>query len=131
VTTAAFTPAALTDALLGAADTPTRRAVIVLLAEHDYWLRRIALHHPDLVRTDDGVPFELDWRALGRLVDEGTLIASTSQLAILELAVSLRQARPVDLGRALAALGTANAADAVRAVATAVGREDLVAAEGA
>ena len=89
---------------------PHVRAAVGLLIEHDFWLRR-----PDFTRAcvrRDRREAWIDWRAARAFADEGPG-ASTSELAILDLAVALGENR-----YRLSIMGAANS----RAIATAVAR---------
>jgi hypothetical protein len=89
---------------------PHVRAAVGLLIEHDFWLRR-----PDFtgacLHRDRGQAW-IDWQAARAFADAGPG-ASTSQLAILDLAVALGENR-----YRLSIMGAANS----RAIATAVAR---------
>ncbi len=69
---------------------PHVRAAVELLIEHDFWLRR-----PDFTRacvhSRRGEAW-IDWRAARAFVDAGS-VASTSEMAILDLAVALGENR--------------------------------------
>jgi hypothetical protein len=85
------------------------RAAVELLIEHDVWLRR-----PDFTRAcifRSGREAWIDWRAARAFVDAGT-VASTSEMAVLDLAVALGENR-----YRLSIMGAANS----RSIATAVG----------
>ncbi|MFJ5645826.1 hypothetical protein [Streptomyces sp. NPDC093223] len=122
-------PDTLTAALLrGARGSAARHAALGLLAEHDYWLRRIAHHHPELVRRDaeTGAVLDLDWQLLAVRSATGSLRGSTSQEAILCVALAL--AVPeflLDLRSAVTGLGTFHTAAVLRAVAAAAGHPEL------
>ncbi len=92
---------------------PHVRAAVGLLIEHDSWLRR-----PDFtracVRRSRGEAW-IDWQAARTFADEGPG-ASTSQLAILDLAVALGENR-----FRLSIMGAANSRAIAAAVACAVG----------
>ncbi len=89
---------------------PHVRAAVGLLIDHDFWLRR-----PDFTRAcvhRGGGQAWIDWDAAYGFVDARPG-ASTSQLAILDLAVALGENR-----YRLSIMGAANS----RAIATAVAR---------
>ena len=89
---------------------PHVRAAVGLLIEHDVWLRRA-----DFTRVcvrSRGEEAWIDWRAARAFADAGTA-ASTSEMAILDLAVALGENR-----YRLSIMGAANA----RSIATAVAR---------
>jgi hypothetical protein len=89
---------------------PHVRAAAELLIEHDVWLRRA-----DFTRAcvrSRGRETWIDWQAARAFADAGT-VASTSEMAILDLAVALGENR-----YRLPIMGAANA----RSIATAVAR---------
>ena len=89
---------------------PHVRAAVELLIEHDSWLRR-----PDFTRAcvrSRGAEAWIDWQAARAFADAGTA-ASTSETAVLDLAVALGENR-----YRLSIMGAANA----RSIATAVAR---------
>ena len=88
-------------------------AAVGLLIEHDFWLRR-----PDFTRScvrRSGREAWIDWQAARAFADAGPG-ASTSQLAILDLAVTLGENR-----FRLSIMGAANSRSIAAAVARAVG----------
>jgi hypothetical protein len=88
-------------------------AAVGLLIEHDFWLRR-----PDFTRGcvhRNGREAWIDWQAARAFADAGPG-ASTSQLAILDLAVTLGENR-----FCLSIMGAANSQSIAAAVARAVG----------
>jgi hypothetical protein len=92
---------------------PHVRAAVGLLIEHDFWL-----HRPDFTRAcvhRDGGQAWIDWQAARAFVDAGPG-ASTSQLAILDLAVALGENR-----YRLSIMGAANSRAIADAVTRAVG----------
>jgi hypothetical protein len=91
---------------------PHVRAAVSLLIDHDFWLRR-----PDFTRTcvHRGGEAWIDWQAARAFVEEGPG-ASTSELAILDLAVALGENR-----FRLSVMGAANSRAIAAAVARAVG----------
>lgn len=108
-----------------------RFAAVGLPAEHDYWLRQIAHHHPEFLRTDacTGAVVDLDWPALYR--PEGGLDASSAQRGILAIALSpATDTAPVDLGRVLSGLGAVDTVAVLRAVAAAAGHPEVAPATG-
>jgi hypothetical protein len=128
MTATTYDPAELTASLLHhAGDSITHTAALGLLVEHEYWLNRIAYHHPQFVYEDEGVPFRLDWFGLATALDRGELRAgSTSQEKILRIALAIQASgAAVDLGDVLPGLGRANTASVLRAIATAAGHPDL------
>ena len=92
---------------------PHVRAAVELLVEHNVWLRR-----PDFTRAcvrSRGGEAWIDWQAARTFADAGTA-ASTSEMAILDLAVALGENR-----YCLSIMGAANARVIAAAVARAVG----------
>jgi hypothetical protein len=92
---------------------PNVRAAVGLLLEHDFWLRR-----PDFTRAcvhRDGREAWIDWTAARAFADAGT-VASTSEMAVLDLAVALGENR-----YRLSIMGAANSRAIAAAVARAVG----------
>ena len=92
---------------------PHVRAAVELLIEHEFWLRRA-----DFTRACvHGTRREawIDWEAARRFVDAGA-VASTSQMAVLDLAVALGENR-----YHLSIMGTAHSRWIADAVARAVG----------
>ncbi|MGI5353615.1 hypothetical protein ACQEU8_36385 [Streptomyces sp. CA-250714] len=111
-----------------AAGWPSKEAAVTLLLEHDYWVARIAYSHPDLRRTDPetGCVVDLDWQALAAGVTDGRLTSSTSQQAVLSVALSLVvPGFLLDLQRAVSSLGAFHVAAVLRAIATAGGYPEL------
>ena len=92
---------------------PHVRAVVELLIEHDFWLRRADFTRA-CVRRDHGEAW-IDWRAARTFVDAGA-VASTSEMAVLDLAVALGENR-----YRLSVMGAANSRAIAAAVARAVG----------
>jgi len=89
---------------------PHVRAAVELLIEHDLWLRRTDFTRACIFRS--GREAYVNWVAARAFVDAGT-VASTSEMAILDLAVALGENR-----YRLPVMGAANA----RSIATAVAR---------
>ncbi|MFD0032547.1 hypothetical protein ACFVJK_30620 [Streptomyces sp. NPDC127172] len=118
--------AELTDSLKKHIRPGTEGAAVGLLIEHDYWLRRIAYHHPQFVMVDAGIPYRLDWIELAKAAGRGELYASSSQTAILNIALSIQVfGAGVNLGDVLPGLDRTNTASVLRAIATAAGHPDL------
>ena len=92
---------------------PHVRAAAELLIEHDVWLRRADFTRA-CVRSRDREAW-IDWQAARAFADAGTA-ASTSEMAILDLAVALGENR-----YRLSIMGAANARSIATAVARAVG----------
>jgi hypothetical protein len=92
---------------------PHVRAAVGLLIEHDLWLRRADFTCACVHR--DGRKAWIDWTAARGFADQGPR-ASTSELAILDLAVALGENR-----YRLSIMGTANSRAIADAVARAVG----------
>jgi hypothetical protein len=84
------------DALTVALRTWTRghdphvRAAVELLIEHDFWLRRADFTRACIVRS--GREAYVNWVAARAFADAGA-VASTSEMAILDLAVALGENR--------------------------------------
>jgi hypothetical protein len=89
---------------------PHVRAAAELLIEHDSWLRRADFTRACIFRS--GREAYVNWVAARAFADAGT-VASTSEMAILDLAVALGENR-----YRLPVMGAANA----RSIATAVSR---------
>jgi hypothetical protein len=88
------------------------RAAVELLIEHGFWLRRADFTRACMRR--DSVTW-IDWDAARRFVDQGA-VASTSEMAILDLAVALGENR-----YRLSIMGAAHSRWIATAVARAVG----------
>lgn len=96
-----------------------------LLVESDYWLRRIAYHHPQFVMVDGGIPFRLNWIEMSKAVARKELYASSSQQAVLDIALAIQvYGAPINLAEALLTLDRTNTAAVLRAIATAAGHPD-------
>ena len=106
---------ALTTALRGWTrhHDPHVRAAVELLIEHDFWLRRADFTRACIVRS--GREAHVDWVAARAFTDAGA-VASTSQMAVLDLAVALGENR-----YRLSVMGAANSRAIADAVARAVG----------
>jgi len=92
---------------------PHVRAAVELLIDHDFWLRRADFTRA-CVRKDAREAW-IDWRKAREFVDQGA-VASTSEMAILDLAVALGENR-----YRLSIMGTAHSRWIATAVARAVG----------
>ena len=92
---------------------PHVRAAVELLIEHDVWLRRGDFTRA-CVRSRGGEAW-IDWQAARAFTDAGTA-ASTSEMAVLDLAVALGENR-----YRLSIMGDGNARAIATAVAIAVG----------
>lgn len=127
-----YDPAGLTAALLrNARGDDGHQAALTLLAEHDYWLTRIAHHHPQFVMaSEEGAPFRLNWVDIAKALLAGDLYASASQQAVLSAALSLQvYGYAIRLGLdGLRGLDATNTAAVLRAIATANGHRQLAAA---
>jgi hypothetical protein len=89
------------------------RAAAELLIEHDFWLRR-----PDFVRAcvhRGGREAWIDWTAAREFITAGA-VASSSEMAILDLAIALGENR-----YRLSIMGAVNSRLIATAVARAVG----------
>ena len=89
---------------------PHVRAAVELLIEHDFWLRRADFTRACIFRS--GREAYVNWVAARAFMD-AWMVASTSEMAILDLAVALGENR-----YRLSIMGAANA----RSIATAVAR---------
>lgn len=120
-------PDQMTASLKEYAREGTEAAALGLLAEHDYWLRRIAHHHPQYVKVDDGVPWRLDWIELSKAFTRNELHASTTQNTILRIALSIQVfGFAVNLGDILPSLDRTNTTAVLRAIAEAAGHPDAI-----
>jgi hypothetical protein len=121
-----YDPAELAASLKKYAREGTEAGALGLLIEHDYWIRRIAYHHPQFVMADEGGPFRLDWIKLLEAFGRNELHCSSTQFSILSIALSIQvfDAR-VNLGDILPGLDRTNTAAVLRAIATAAGHPDL------
>ncbi|MGW3308158.1 hypothetical protein ACWDG9_16410 [Streptomyces sp. NPDC001073] len=127
--TTTYDPAELSASLKQNVREGTEEAAFGLLEEHEYWLRRIAYHHPQFVMADGGAPFRLDWMKLAEAFKAREVYGSTTENAILDIALAIQVfGYGVNLGDVLPGLGPANTASVLRAVATAAGHPVL--AEG-
>ncbi|MGR3875769.1 hypothetical protein ACUXZZ_45370 (plasmid) [Streptomyces graminifolii] len=121
----AYDPDELVASLKQYAREGSETGALNLLIESDYWLRRIAYHHPQFVMVDAGVPFRLDWIEMGKAVARRELYASSSQQAILDVAVAIQvYGAPINLAEVLLSLDRTNTAAVLRAIATAAGHPD-------
>ncbi|MDX3125733.1 hypothetical protein [Streptomyces scabiei] len=123
-----YDPDQMTASLKEYAREGTEAAALGLLIEHDYWLRRIAYHHPQYVMTDGGVPFRLDWIELCKDFGRNKLQpCSSTQFKILSIALSIQvfDAR-INLGDLVAGLDRTNTTAVLRAIATAAGHPDAI-----
>ena len=91
------------------------RAAVGLLAWHEYWLRRADFKAAAIEKR--GVHLAIDWRNAREFLESGTR-ASTSELAILDLAVTLAEDR-----FRFRIMGDAHSKAIVRAVAQALGED--------
>ncbi|MEV5741603.1 hypothetical protein AB0L30_16280 [Microbispora rosea] len=100
-------------------------AAAELLIRHDYWpdrpdFRRLALRY--VTKTSDGLPLAfIDWRAARAALKAGRLPCSSSEAAVLRLALSLATSAPVDLGEAVSSLDVTNIARVCAAIRHAAG----------
>ena len=95
-------------------------AAVELLAVHDLWLRRPDFHRAAVRATAGPAQAWIIWRAAREAFNAGQLgPASTTELAVLDLAIALGEDR-----YRLAAMGTGNAAAIATAVALAAGLVD-------
>jgi hypothetical protein len=94
---------------------PHVRAAVELLIEHETWIRR-----GDFQRTCiqvDGPEAWINWRKAREFVDAGS-VASTSEMAILDLAVAIGENR-----YRFSTMGPANSRIIAQAVARALGED--------
>lgn len=113
-------PRDLVAALWAGTYRTTERGALQLLGWHEHWIiSRAMAKFITVDTTEDGTAIAwLDWAGLGRSLTR--LHGSSSELAVLAIAVSLAAGKPVDLGDAVVGLG--------RNTATAVGEAILTAA---
>lgn len=95
------------------------RAAVELLCWHEHWIRRADFVKACVTSDRDGTSW-IRWEA-ARAFAFGNPRASTSELAILDLAVSLGSDR-----YKLSRMGNAHAEAIVRAFATATGMEGMI-----
>lgn len=126
MTTDAFNPDELVASLKQyVREDGTEAGALGLLIESDYWLSRIAYHHPQFVMTDDGIPFRLDWIKMHEAFERKELHAASSQQTLLHIALSIQvYGATVNLGDVLPSLDRTNTAAVLRAIATAAGHPD-------
>ncbi len=91
------------------------RAAVELLIWHEYWLRRASFTAAAIVNR--GVHKAIDWTAARAFADSNPR-ASTSELAILDLAITLAEDR-----FRFGIMGDAHSRAIVRAVAQALGED--------
>lgn len=103
------------------------RAAVELLIEHDRWLKRADLLHcidliPETELFDPDRPVAIpDWKRIAAGLVDNEFPASSSEVAILRIALSLANDVPVCLRTALVGLDSTNAAAVVDAVITTTG----------
>lgn len=104
------------------------RAAVELLITHDEWLRRPDFHrYMEPVFDADGQPLTvIEWDRVRKAIKRGDLIASSSALSVLRIALSLTVGLPVDLGEALTGLDATNTTAVTVAMVTAAQAEDRI-----
>jgi hypothetical protein len=96
---------------------PHVRAAVELLIWHEFWLRRADFRTAAVHRSR--YEANIDWSAAREFVDAGAR-ASTSEMALLDLAVALGENR-----YRLSIMGSAHSKAIAKAVAQAVGEEQF------
>jgi len=94
---------------------PHVRAAVELLIEHETWIRRADFQRACVER--DAAEAWINWRKAREFVDAGST-ASTSEMAVLDLAVALGENR-----YRFSIMGRANSRMIAQAVARALGEE--------
>lgn len=94
---------------------PHVRAAVELLIEHETWIRRADFQRACVER--DSHEAWINWRKAREFVDSGS-VASTSEMAVLDLAVALGENR-----YRFSIMGPANSRMIVQAVARALGED--------
>lgn len=104
------------------------RAAVELLITHGQWLRRRDFQrYLEPVFDSAGTSMTvIDWDRARKALKRGSLVASSSELAVLRIALSLAVGLPVDLSEALIGLDATNTAAVATAVVTAAQAEDRV-----
>lgn len=127
MTTSTVTPEQLATALLQtAAGYPANVAAVQLLIDHDYWIRRIAYHHPQYHRIDseDGQVWDLEWERLAVDVGCGKLHGGTTrETDILSIALSLRDGL---LNHAIVGTDASTVRAIINAIATASDKDNIL-----
>ncbi|MFE1081730.1 hypothetical protein ACFW31_24610 [Nocardiopsis alba] len=107
------------------------RAAVELLITHDEWLNRPDFHN----RFVEDIPVDevhtcpltvIHWDLVLIAVQNNDLIASSSALSVLRIALSLAVCEPIDLCGALVGLDATNTAAVATALVTAAQAEDRV-----
>jgi hypothetical protein len=91
------------------------RAAVELLIEHETWIRRADFQRACVER--DGREAWMNWRKAREFVDSGS-VASTSEMAVLDLAVAIGENR-----YKFSIMGPANSRMIAQAVARALGED--------
>ena len=101
-------------------------AAVELLISHDVWTRREDFHRYLWTSYDaDGRPITaIDWESLSEVRTSG-LIGSSSEMAILDIALSLATGKPISLAEVLG-LDATNTAAVASAVVRAAQHTDTV-----
>ena len=123
-TTVTSTGPGLAEALLKDIGNEQMQAAARLLGAHrdGYWLRRFteeAALAMAIDRSDENP--SLAWDAIGPMLLDGTLKASSSEMAVLRFAASLVRECEIQLGAVLHCVDEAEAALLVQALAAAAG----------
>lgn len=102
-------------------------AAVELLISHGVWLERPDF--ADFVERDTGLVGQpiayIDWESLSEVRTQG-LPASPSEIAVLDIALSLVTGKEIALGEALLSLDSANTARVVAALVRATQHTDTV-----
>lgn len=104
------------------------RAAVELLITHNEWLRRTDFRRY-LEPVFDGYGKSItviEWDRVRKAVKRGDLVASSSALSMLRIALSLAIGLPVDLGDALTGLDATNTTAVAVALVTAAQADDRV-----
>lgn len=117
-------PRDLMTALWAGSYRTAEQGALQLLGWHGHWIvRQSVAKFISVYITEDGTPVAaLDWAGLARV--SARLAGSSSELAVLAIAVSLAMGKPVDLGAAVVGLGRNTAAAVGDAILTAAGYGD-------
>lgn len=104
------------------------RAAVELLITHDEWLTRADFQqYMESLLDHTGQPLTvIDWEHLREAVDRNELIASSSAVQVLRIALSLAVGLPVDLGEAMTGLDATNTTAVALALVTTAQAEDRV-----
>ncbi|MFV2194781.1 hypothetical protein [Nocardiopsis sp. LOL_012] len=126
--------AELIDGLCNWAEGYTAPAAAVnLLIDHDVWLRRpdfrsrcvVQIPDSDLYEPDRPIAY-IDWEQVCRALAERSLPASGSEVAVLRVAASLADGRPVSLRESLTGMDATTTAAVAAALVAAAGHRDRI-----